>query len=48
VIDLDMTDLPDPVAKAIQCLVERVQELERELEGLKRELTVPSLRPPRA
>jgi len=48
VIDLDMTDLPDPVAKAIQCLVERVQELERELEGLKRELNVSSLRQPLA
>lgn len=47
VIDLDMTDLPDPVARAIQCLVERVQELERELEGLKRELTAAALGQPR-
>lgn len=43
VIDLDMTDLPDPVARAIQCLVERVQELE----GLKRELTAAALGQPR-
>ncbi len=40
-IDLDMTDLPDPVAKAIQCLVERVQELEREIEELKTALPTP-------
>lgn len=43
VIDLDMTDLPDQVARAIQCLVERVQELE----GLKRELTAAALGQPR-
>ncbi len=35
-IDLNMTDLPDPVARALQCLVERVGELERALEEIKR------------
>ena len=35
-IDLNMTDLPDPVARAIQCLVERVGEVERALEEIRR------------
>jgi serine O-acetyltransferase len=34
-IDLNMTDLPDPVARAIQCLADRVGALERELEEAK-------------
>ncbi|MBI4572756.1 MAG: serine O-acetyltransferase [candidate division NC10 bacterium] len=34
-IDLNMTDLPDPVARAIQSLMERVGELERALEEMK-------------
>ncbi|MBI2456691.1 MAG: serine O-acetyltransferase [candidate division NC10 bacterium] len=34
-IDLNMTDLPDPVAKAIQSLMDRVGELERTLAELK-------------
>jgi serine O-acetyltransferase len=33
-IDLDMTDLPDPIAKALQSLADRVHELEHELERL--------------
>ncbi len=37
-IDLNMTDLPDPVAKAIQCMVERLQALEDEVARLRREL----------
>ena len=37
-IDLNMTDLPDPIAKAIQCMVDRLQALEDELARLKREL----------
>ncbi len=41
-IDLEMTDLPDPVAKAIQCIIERLQELEKEVETLKKELPAPS------
>jgi serine O-acetyltransferase len=36
-IDLNMTDLPDPVAKAIQCIVERLQSLEDEVGRLRRE-----------
>ncbi|MFB3817001.1 MAG: serine O-acetyltransferase [Candidatus Methylomirabilales bacterium] len=38
-IDLDMTDLPDPIAKALQSLVQRVGELEREVERLRAALT---------
>ena len=41
-IDLEMTDLPDPAAKAIKCILERLEELEKELEGLKKELSAPS------
>jgi serine O-acetyltransferase len=33
-VDLNMTDLPDPVARAIQSLVDRVGELERALAEL--------------
>jgi len=41
-IDLNMTDLPDPVARTLQSLVERVAELERTIEELRRLLpTVP-------
>jgi serine O-acetyltransferase len=35
-IDLNMTDLPDPVAKALQSLMDRVAVLERTLEELRR------------
>jgi serine O-acetyltransferase len=34
-IDLDMTDLPDPIAKALQSLADRVHELEHEVERLR-------------
>lgn len=34
-IDLDMTDLPDPIAKALQSLLQRVGELEHEVERLR-------------
>ncbi|MFQ5847888.1 MAG: serine O-acetyltransferase [Candidatus Methylomirabilales bacterium] len=34
-MDFDWTNLPDPVAQGLQCLLDRVQELERELEELK-------------
>jgi serine O-acetyltransferase len=34
-IDLNMVDLPDPVAQAIQGLVDRLQDLEREVETLR-------------
>jgi len=37
-IDLNMTDLPDPVARAIQCVVDRLQALEDEVAHLKGEL----------
>lgn len=33
-IDLNMTDLPDPMAKTLQSLLERVQDLEREVQRL--------------
>jgi serine O-acetyltransferase len=35
-IDLDQTDLPDPVSKAIEQLVERIRTLEGELETLRK------------
>src|SRR6266436_6651791 len=35
-IDLDQVDLPDPVAKAIEQLVERIHSLEAEVESLKK------------
>jgi serine O-acetyltransferase len=34
-MDFDWTNLPDPVAQALQCLLDRVQDLEKELEELK-------------
>jgi serine O-acetyltransferase len=37
-IDLEMTDMPDPAEKAIRCVLERLQELEKEVEALKKEL----------
>lgn len=37
-IDLEMTNLPDPAEKAIRCVLERLQELEKEVETLKRHL----------
>lgn len=36
--DLEMTDMPDPAGKAIRCVLERLQELEKEVETLKKEL----------
>lgn len=36
VIDLNQTDLPDPVAKAIEQLMERLRVLEAEVESLRR------------
>jgi len=35
VADLNMTDLPDPVARALKCLADRVRDLERQIEELK-------------
>lgn len=34
-MDFDWTNLPDPVAQGLQCLLDRVLELEKELEELK-------------
>ncbi len=34
-IDLEQTDLPDPVAKAIECILDRVHQLENEVALLK-------------
>ena len=34
-MDFDWTNLPDPVAQALQCLLDRVHNLEKELEELK-------------
>ena len=35
-IDLNQTDLPDPVAKAIEHLIDRIRSLENEVEGLRK------------
>ena len=37
-IDLNQTDLPDPVSKAIEQLVERIRALEAELETLRKKI----------
>jgi serine O-acetyltransferase len=37
-IDLDQTDLPDPVSKAIEQLVERIRALEAELETVRKKI----------
>jgi serine O-acetyltransferase len=37
-IDLDQTDLPDPVSKAIDQLLERIRALEGELESLRKNI----------
>lgn len=37
-IDLEMTDLPNPAEKAIRCVLDRLQDLEKEVEALKTEL----------
>jgi serine O-acetyltransferase len=37
-IDLDQTDLPDPVSKAIEQLVDRIRALEGELETVRKKL----------
>jgi len=37
-IDLDQTDLPDPLSKAIEQLVERIRSLEGELETLRKKV----------
>lgn len=37
-IDLNQTDLPDPLAKAIEQMVDRLQHLEAEVEALRRAL----------
>lgn len=39
-IDLDWNRLPDPVAKAIECLLERVRDLEHQVELLSKEKSV--------
>ncbi len=36
-LDVDQTNLPDPVAQAIQCLIDRINELEREMEELRKD-----------
>jgi serine O-acetyltransferase len=41
-VNLEMTDMPNPDEKAIRCVLERLQELEKEVETLKKELTRPS------
>lgn len=42
-MDFDWTNLPDPVAQALQCILDRVQELEKELQELRGRLQGQSL-----
>jgi serine O-acetyltransferase len=41
-IDLNQTDLPDPVARALEQLIARVESLEHELESLRAALKAPT------
>ncbi|MFQ5532795.1 MAG: hypothetical protein ACE5EP_02980, partial [Candidatus Methylomirabilales bacterium] len=34
-LDFDWTNLPDPVAQALQCLLDRMDEMEKEITELK-------------
>jgi len=43
-IDLNQTDLPDPVAKMLEQVVDRVRELEGEVEALRKQLDADKLR----
>jgi serine O-acetyltransferase len=43
-IDLNQTDLPDPVSKAIEQLVEHIRSLEAELEALRKQVEGDKLR----
>jgi serine O-acetyltransferase len=40
--DFDWTNLPDPVAQALQCILDRIQDLEKELQDLKDRTQEPS------
>ena len=40
-IDLELTDLPDPAGKALKCILERLEELEKEIETFKKDMAVP-------
>ena len=44
-IDLNMVDLPDPVAQAIQAMAERLEELEREVGSLRAALEAAERQP---
>ncbi len=41
--DFDWTNLPDPVAQALQCILDRIQDLEKELQHLKDRAQEPSI-----
>ena len=43
-IDMNMTDLPDPVSRAIEQLVERIRVLEADLDGLRKTVDREGLR----
>ena len=46
-IDLNQVDLPDPLARTLEQLVDRIHVLEGELEQLKRSVETPVTTPPR-
>jgi uncharacterized protein (UPF0335 family) len=37
-IDLNQTDLPDPLARTLEQMVERIHTLEEEIESLKKQV----------
>jgi hypothetical protein len=43
-IDLNMTDLPDPVSRAIEQLVDRIRGLEMDLDSLRKSVDRDGLR----
>jgi len=47
-IDLNQADLPDPVAKMVEQLVDRVRELEGEIEALRKQVDADRLKEPTA
>jgi serine O-acetyltransferase len=47
-IDMNMTDLPDPVSRAIEQLVDRIRGLEADLDTLRKQVDRHDLQDPEA